>query len=80
VVPVEPRMMVFHCTTLIRELDPGVHRSTIIGRWFPTPVPRTECKGCVPGQCVKHVMGLDTKNALGWGIRLGEFVEAMDDG
>jgi transposase InsO family protein len=39
VVPVEQRMMVFYCTTLIRELDPGMHCSTIIGRWLPTPVP-----------------------------------------
>ena len=39
VVPVEQRMMVFYCTTLIRELDPAaVHRSTIIGRYLPTPV------------------------------------------
>jgi hypothetical protein len=35
VVPVEDRMMVFYCTTLLRELDPGNQRSTIVERWFP---------------------------------------------
>ena len=37
VVPVEDRMMVFYCATLIRELDPGSQRSTIVERWLPRP-------------------------------------------
>ncbi len=35
VVQVEHRMLVFYCTTLIRELDSGNQRSTIVERWFP---------------------------------------------
>ncbi|MGH9510944.1 MAG: integrase core domain-containing protein [Terriglobales bacterium] len=35
VVRVQQRMMVFYCTTLIRELDPGIQRSTIVERWIP---------------------------------------------
>jgi hypothetical protein len=31
--------MVFYCTTLIRELDPGNQRSTIVERWFPNAAP-----------------------------------------
>jgi len=42
VVPVEQRMMVFYCTTLIRELDPGIQRSTIVERWIPNSPPPTE--------------------------------------
>jgi transposase InsO family protein len=37
VVRVEDRMMVFYCTTLLRELDPGIQRSKIIERWIPRP-------------------------------------------
>lgn len=37
VVRVEQRMMVFYCTTLIRELDPGIQRSKIVERWIPAP-------------------------------------------
>jgi transposase InsO family protein len=37
VVPVEQRMLVFYCTTLIRELDPGIQRSKIVERWIPRP-------------------------------------------
>ena len=37
VVRVEERMMVFYCTTLLRELDPGIQRSKIIERWIPRP-------------------------------------------
>jgi hypothetical protein len=37
VVRVEQRMLVFYCTTLIRELDSGNQRSTIVERWFPEP-------------------------------------------
>jgi hypothetical protein len=35
-------MMVFYCTTLIRELDPGIQRSTIVERWIPDSLPPTE--------------------------------------
>ncbi|HEY3588699.1 MAG TPA: IS481 family transposase [Buttiauxella sp.] len=37
VVPLEGRMMVFYCTTLLRELDPGIQRSKIVERWIPRP-------------------------------------------
>lgn len=37
VVRVEQRMMVFYCSTLIRELDPGIQRSKIVERWIPRP-------------------------------------------
>lgn len=37
VVRVAQRMMVFFCTTLIRELDVETQHSTIIDRWLPTP-------------------------------------------
>jgi hypothetical protein len=30
-------MLVFFCTTLIRELDIETQRSTIIDRWIPNP-------------------------------------------
>jgi transposase InsO family protein len=39
IVKVEQRMMVFYCTTLIRELDPGIQRSTIVERWIPAAAP-----------------------------------------
>ncbi len=39
IVRVEQRMMVFYCTTLIRELDPGIQRSTIVERWIPHAAP-----------------------------------------
>lgn len=42
VVPVDQRMMVFYCTTLIRELDPGIQRSTIVERWIPNSGPTTQ--------------------------------------
>ena len=37
VVKVEERVMVFYCATLIRELNLGIQRSTIVERWIPTP-------------------------------------------
>jgi hypothetical protein len=37
VVPVAHRIMVFFCTTLVRELDPGIQRSKIVERWIPAP-------------------------------------------
>jgi hypothetical protein len=33
IVPVERRLLVFYCQTLIRELDPALQRSTIVERW-----------------------------------------------
>ena len=39
IVRVEQRMMVFYCTTLIQELDPGTQRSTIVERWVPHTAP-----------------------------------------
>jgi transposase InsO family protein len=33
------RMMVFYCTSMVRELDPGTQRSTIVERWVPAAAP-----------------------------------------
>jgi transposase InsO family protein len=38
VVRVEQRLQVYYCTTLIRELDLGSQRSTIVERWIPSDV------------------------------------------
>jgi hypothetical protein len=38
VVRVEDRLLVFFCATLVRELNPVIHRSTIVERWTPTEV------------------------------------------
>jgi len=35
VVSTGERWMVFYCTTLVREIDPGNQRSTIVERWLP---------------------------------------------
>ena len=35
--PVEQRCLVFYCSTLVREIDPAIQRSTIIERWIETP-------------------------------------------
>jgi transposase InsO family protein len=35
IVPTGERWMIFYCTTLIREIDPAIQRSTIIERWIP---------------------------------------------
>jgi transposase InsO family protein len=35
IVPVEKRILVFYCATLIRELDLDLQRSTIVERWGP---------------------------------------------
>jgi hypothetical protein len=37
VIRVEQRLMVFYCTTLIRELDPEIQHSKIVERWIPRP-------------------------------------------
>ena len=36
VVRVEDRLLVFYCATLVRELHPSIHRSTIVERWITT--------------------------------------------
>ena len=35
VLEVEQRLQVYYCNTLIRELEPAIHRSTIVERWIP---------------------------------------------
>ncbi|HEX9110030.1 MAG TPA: hypothetical protein VF845_01020 [Terriglobales bacterium] len=42
VVKVKQRMLVFYCNTLIRELDLGTQRATIVARWIPGSLPPTE--------------------------------------
>jgi hypothetical protein len=42
VVPVESRLLVFYCATLIRELDWGTQRSTIVDRCIPHPASSTQ--------------------------------------
>lgn len=37
IVPVEHRFQIYYCATLIREIDPRIHRSTLIERWIPRP-------------------------------------------
>jgi hypothetical protein len=48
VIRVEQRIMVFYCTTLIRELDPG-RKSSSAG--FRGLVPLHQCKGCLGTEC-----------------------------
>jgi hypothetical protein len=40
VVRIEDRAQIYYCTTLIRELDLGNQRSTIVERWLPDQVLR----------------------------------------
>lgn len=35
ILEVESRLQVYYCNTLIRELEPAIQRSTLIGRWLP---------------------------------------------
>ena len=35
--PVEARFLVFYCSTLVREIEPAIERSTIVERWIETP-------------------------------------------
>jgi transposase InsO family protein len=35
IVPIEKRWLVFYCSTLVREIDPLIQRSTIVERWIP---------------------------------------------
>lgn len=41
-VRMESRVLVFYCATLIRELDFGTQRSTIVDRCIPNPIPSTQ--------------------------------------
>lgn len=35
IVPVEQRLMIYYCSTLVRELDPASRQSTVVDRWIP---------------------------------------------
>jgi len=35
--PIEDRFLVFFCSTLVREINPSIQRSTIVERWIETP-------------------------------------------
>ncbi len=37
--PVEERLLVYFCSTLVREIDPSIQRSTIVERWIEAPHP-----------------------------------------
>ena len=37
ILPVEQRLLVYYCATLVRELEPLSQRSTIVQRWTPMP-------------------------------------------
>ncbi|HVP56116.1 MAG TPA: hypothetical protein VMU45_14095 [Candidatus Eisenbacteria bacterium] len=37
VVKLGERIQVYYCTTLVRELDPAIQRSTMVERWMPLP-------------------------------------------
>jgi hypothetical protein len=36
VMQLEQRLQVYYCTTLIREIDLGIQRSTMVERWIPS--------------------------------------------
>jgi transposase InsO family protein len=40
IVQIDQRALVYYCATLIRELDLGTQRSTIVERWVPDQVPK----------------------------------------
>jgi transposase InsO family protein len=40
--PVEERFLIFYCSTLVRELQPSIQRSTIIERWIEAPQPESK--------------------------------------
>ena len=42
ILPVEHRLLVFFCSTLLREIDPANQRSTIVERWLEHPDNSTE--------------------------------------
>src|SRR6185437_101425 len=39
VLEVDQRLQVYYCNTLIRELEPSIHRATIVARWIPDQNP-----------------------------------------
>ena len=41
-VRIENRVLVYYCTTLIREIDLGIQRSTMVERWIPEPNQETQ--------------------------------------
>jgi len=41
-VRIESRVLVYYCTTLIREIDFAIQRSTMIERWIPQPDQETK--------------------------------------
>jgi len=36
VLQLDQRLQVYYCTTLIREIDLGIQRSTMVERWIPS--------------------------------------------
>lgn len=42
VVPVEERLQVYYCTTLIREIDPKAQRTTLVQHWIPSSTLNTK--------------------------------------
>ncbi len=40
--PVEERFLIFYCSTLVRELQPSIQRSTIVERWIEAPQPESK--------------------------------------
>ena len=37
--PIEQRCLVFYCSTLVREIDPSIQRSTVVERWIKEQKP-----------------------------------------
>ena len=64
VVKLEERVQVYYCSTLVREIDLAIQRSTMVERWIPLPQPVTVSN--VLGRSVRYVVGLDIPLA-GWG-------------
>jgi hypothetical protein len=54
--PVEERILVYYCATLVRELDPAIRRSTIVERLKAEKQNPIMCKGC-PGTFCKPCCG-----------------------
>jgi transposase InsO family protein len=61
VLAVEQRLQVYFCNTLIRELEPAIHRSTIVER--PRREPITSTGKDLPEQTANHVVELDKQTA-----------------
>ena len=57
--PVEQRILIYYCNTLVREIDPSIQRSTIVERWIEekskskgkSKNQSKECKGCPETFC-----------------------------